>query len=937
MNLFTEFELLDTTITRLCRTALAAGRGLRVWIAGCGEGEEAYRLAMLFEAVLQRLQASLPVQIFATDTDAEALAVARRAVYPPTVLDGLPPDWSQYVVAAGTQLEASKTLRDKILFAQHNLLADPPFQRLNLIICRVSWSGLDAAGQQRLLKYFRFALLSGGLLRLHEPAVVSLAGAFMPVPEQPGWWQRQDDRADNPAPANPVQVRQRLPVTTAVRPAGPETATTSPATAKISHGELAAMNEVLQSNNEELLSLNKALNSKTAELQSLNDEYTYVYDALDFPVLVFNSTQQLLRFNAAAGRLFGLRPTSVQLPLSQLRLPAAFAALATALQQALQSAVPVEQLLEYQHYWYQLQVTPGVSLQGKVERLVVSLVDITEVKESERQLRISAKVFEQAGEAIVVTDCNTVIMSVNKAFSRITGYPAHEAIGQPIGKLLRSGKNAPDLYQEMHRSLEQQSFWQGEICNRRKDGSFFAEWLTINRIREDGEDHFVAVFSDISSLKESQERVEYLASHDALTGLPNRSLFHDRLDQAMAQARRDQGVVALLFMDLDNFKNINDTLGHDVGDELLVSIAQRLQGLMREVDTVARLGGDEFTMVLPATDYMGAERVAERLIEAVRQPVRVRHKDLFVSASIGLAFYPDDGADRTSLIKAADTAMYRAKHNGRNNFELFKPELQAQMQQQLQLEAALRTALEGEQFRLLFQPKYRASDGVLTGAEALLRWQHPELGNISPAEFIPVAESSGLIREIDRKVLDLVIRALTQWQTSGVPLVPVAMNMSARTFQDDTFPGLLQQRLQQHQLPVALLQVEITEGTLLERSNTTLANIEKLRDMGVHLSVDDFGTGYSSLGYLKRLPLAELKIDKSFVDGLGGPDKNDEAIARAILAMAAAMNLRTVAEGVETEQQRQWLAANGCDYLQGFLLCKPLEFDEFSHQLSHGN
>lgn len=922
---------LQAQIMACCQAAQLAGREIRIWVAGCGQGEQALGIAMLVDDALQQLQASVPVQIFATDTDEQALLAARRGLYRPDLLDALPHEWPQrYFVVADEQVMVTKALRDKIVFARHNLLSDPPFQRLDMISCCVAVADTDHRTPE-LLKRFHFALRDGGVLAINQQLPQTVMALFSPVPGCASLWVRQGSSA---AAATGVQVRSRQnPPAAAVS----ALAATGPKALKASHDELTAVNQALQSTNEELLSLNQALNSKTTELQHLNDEYTYVYDALDFPVLVFNSTQQLQRFNAAAGRLFRLRPTSVQQPLPQLQLPAAFAPLEQALLRARSSASAEEHLLEDDGCWYQLRVTPGISLRGEVERLVVSLVDITDIKESERQLRISAKVFEQAGEAIVVTDSQTNIISVNKAFSRITGYPAQEAIGRKIGVLLRSGENAPGLYQEMWQGLEQQNYWQGEIRNRRKDGSFFAEWLTINRIRENDTDHFVAVFSDISRLKESQERVEYLATHDALTGLPNRSLFHDRLDLAMAQARRSNGLVALMFMDLDNFKNINDTLGHDVGDELLMEIARRLKEQMRDMDTVARLGGDEFTIVLPETDIVGAERVAERLISAVRQPVRVRHKDLFVSASIGLAFYPDDGESRTSLIKAADTAMYRAKNNGRDGFELFKPELQLQMQKQLTMEAALRLALENDELRLVFQPKFRCRDGQLAGAEALLRWQHPQQGNISPEEFIPVAESSGLIREVDRKVTQQVIQALAHWQACGLQPVPVAMNVSARSFQDDTFPDQLSSRLRQYQVSPALVQIEITEGTLLDRTSTALGNIEKLRDSGICLSVDDFGTGYSSLSYLKRLPLAELKIDKSFVDGLGGKDSNDEAIARAILAMAAALNLRTVAEGVETEPQRQWLIANGCDYLQGFLCSRPLEYHDFTQRLSGGN
>ncbi|EWC42309.1 hypothetical protein B597_004820 [Stutzerimonas stutzeri KOS6] len=1213
----TAFDTLRSYVEDVCRNAIERGNEIRAWVAGCATGEEAYSIAMLFDEALAHLGVSASIQIFATDVDDEALAVARRGLYPSAALEILSEQRLQrYFVPVGSNYEVGKRLRDMIVFARHNLVSDPPFLRIDLVTCRNVLIYFDSSLQQQVLKRFHFALVHGGLLFLGRSESIGTSDSlFAPLDRRERIFRKQKGghslqvAAIDPS-LSVIKARRRqdveiqhlletvvlhLGITVAlcdvnanvlrtagevdkffhvprgranshvselitsvfrgelisllhqlnknpqshfgrprifdgeawrlsVRPvpglheqqllvilesvqtgkAAPEPLQASPlvsgsteeelvatrehlqalieelATAneemqslneeaqasneelQATNEEMEAANEELQATNEELMSLNEELNVRTGELQALNDEYTHVYDALDFAVLVFDREQHLVRFNAAAARLFGFKHAAIHQHVSRIRLPSHFRVIEDCLDQAKNRREPQELLIEHHGRQFHLQITPGVSLEQHVELLVCSLVDVTDIRKtesdlrssraqletlmantivllsmkdlsgnytfanpaflesfglvdgkvegrndfelfpesfataswscdlealrekrvvvsehvlpgaqervfrfvhqvlrdehgrpnliineaeditahkiSERQLRISAKVFEQAGEAIVVTDRHMVIRSINSAFTRITGYSAEEAIGCQIDALLDSGENPQELYQSMWSGLENRSFWQGELTNRRKDGALFSEWLTINRIHESANDYYVAVFSDITRIKESQAKAEYLATHDALTGLPNRSLFQDRLDLAIAQARRSNGIAALMFMDLDNFKGINDTLGHDIGDQLLVEVSRRLSSLMREVDTVARLGGDEFTVVLTDIDFAGTERVAERIIQALRQPIEVGSRNLYVTGSIGLAFYPDDGETSTTLIKAADTAMYRAKHNGRNGFELFKPELHAQLQRQSNLEAALREALRECHLRLVFQPKFTTeAPRRMIGAEALLRWTHPEMGVVSPADFIPAAETGGLIKEVDRKVIQLAVQALAYWQGNELDPVPVAVNISARSIQDDHFPDMLAKRLHQYRVPATLVQVEITEGTLLERTSTALGNIQRLKEMGVRLSIDDFGTGYSSLSYLKRLPLAELKIDKTFVDGLGGKDKSDEAIAKAILAMAAALNLLTVAEGVETEGQLQWLSDNGCDYIQGYLCSRPLEYLDFTEKLKNGN
>ena len=562
--------------------------------------------------------------------------------------------------------------------------------------------------------------------------------------------------------------------------------------------------------------------------------------------------------------------------------------------------------------------------------------DISVAKQAQEQMEIATKVFEGSGEAIVVTDNKGVIESVNRAFTRITGYEKDESIGVNIGDLLRSGKNSQALYQQMWDGLLNKGQWQGEIWNRRKNGEHYPEWLTITRL-DNGQNQsasFLAIFSDITEMKESQSKAEYLASHDSLTGLPNRAFFQDRLKHALAGLTGNDGeLLAVMFIDLDDFKAINDTLGHNIGDELLIEAAARLTRVVGEVDSISRIGGDEFTVVMTNTSYRAAERLAHRIVETLSASFNIHGRSLFVSASIGLAFAPDDGEELESLTKAADSAMYRAKENGRNRFELFKPEMHVRLMQRATIENALRAALDQDYLRLVFQPKFRAdNEQRITGVEALIRWRDPTLGDVSPGAFIPVAEQAGLIDRVDRFVIRQALQALADWRAQGLAVVPLAINISARSFQDVTVLEELFALSDQQQISPELLQLEITERTLVEQTDNVLANIERLRSAGFRLSIDDFGTGYSSLSYLKTLPLAELKIDKSFVDGLG-IDNSDSAIAKAILALAESMDLKTVAEGVETAEQVAWLVENSCDYLQGFYLSRPLEQADFERLL----
>lgn len=416
--------------------------------------------------------------------------------------------------------------------------------------------------------------------------------------------------------------------------------------------------------------------------------------------------------------------------------------------------------------------------------------------------------------------------------------------------------------------------------------------------------------------------------------MPNRTLFQDRLRQALLFARRNNQRIAVLFIDLDNFKNINDTLGHDYGDQLLKEAALRLRAVVRGHDTVARMGGDEFTAILTNCDEEAATQIASRIINDLAMSYNVMRQQLFVSASIGIAFYPEDSNNSTDLIKAADSAMYRAKEDGRNRFEFFKQEMHTRLLRKSAIESGLRNALAKNLLEVVYQPKFSITHSKqLVGGEALLRWKDPDLGVVSPQDFIPIAESSGLIRQVTEYVLDSVCTQISQWEQSGIKTVSIAVNISARDLLVPGFAYKLIQVIEQYQLGTGAIMLEITEGSLLDNNANVFDNLKVASENGIAISIDDFGTGYSSLSYLKRLPLSELKIDKSFVNGLG-QDKEDEAIALAIISLASALGLKTVAEGVETQAQLAWLEQQGCHMAQGYLLAKPLPLSEFEDLLA---
>ncbi|HWJ93633.1 MAG TPA: EAL domain-containing protein, partial [Telluria sp.] len=481
---------------------------------------------------------------------------------------------------------------------------------------------------------------------------------------------------------------------------------------------------------------------------------------------------------------------------------------------------------------------------------------------------------------------------------------------------------------QIWRDLAETGFWRGEIWNTRKNGEAYLEWLTVSAVRDDEGKvtHYVGVFSDITKAKESQEKLDHLAHHDPLTALPNRLLFHDRLQHAMQRAGRNGQQLAVLFIDLDRFKNVNDTLGHHVGDELLKQVAAALQERLREGDTLARLGGDEFIVLLENVDEYGASHVANKLVSMFEQPFMVQDYELFVTCSVGVSLFPHDADDLNMLIRNADVAMYQAKARGRNGYQLYAPSMTGEGVERLRLEAMLRRAIDKGEVFVHYQPQVEIDTGRLIGVEALVRWQNPELGLVPPVRFIPMAEDTGFIGQLGKWVLAESCRQMVRWQQAGLDVPKVAVNVSARQFERGSIAGMVAEVLKETGLAPSRLQLEVTESVIMNTGDA-MEFINDLHGIGVGLAIDDFGTGYSSLAYLKQMPVQTLKIDRSFIKDLS-TDANDEAITVAIIELGKSLNLSVIAEGVETEEQAAFLLRHGCNRAQGYYYGRPVSADD---------
>lgn len=547
------------------------------------------------------------------------------------------------------------------------------------------------------------------------------------------------------------------------------------------------------------------------------------------------------------------------------------------------------------------------------------------------RLKLSSEIFDASNQAILITDANNLIVAANTAFSRITGYQKHEVLGKSPS-ILSSGRQDAEFYRQMWATLIEEDAWQGEIWNRRKNGDIYPEWLSISRIANlRGETlHYVAMFSDMTEKKRTDARLEYLANYDKLTGLPNRQLLDSFYAEFIAHARRMRQQLILMLVDLDHFKKVNDALGRSMGDELLRDVAKRICDALPEDVVVARHGGDEFLVLAP---HVGGSSDPAGLAELVRdtfaRPFGLGGRELTISPSMGIALFPDDGVDLDILIRNAEAAMYQAKRNGRNSYQFYTDDLNTSAFERLAYESSLRRSLANNEMLLHWQPQFDLSTGRLIGAEALLRWQHPDLGLVPPGRFIPIAEESGLIVPLGNWVLEEACRQMKEWQQRFDRRIHAAVNISSLQFRQSDFLSQVNEVLERTGLPAELLELEMTETVVMHDDRASTGTLFALQELGVHLAIDDFGTGYSSLAYLRRFPIHTLKIDRSFVAEIGRSD-DGEAIVSAILSLAGSLRLNVVAEGVETELQRSYLRNAGCNAVQGFLLARPMPAADFA-------
>ena len=574
-------------------------------------------------------------------------------------------------------------------------------------------------------------------------------------------------------------------------------------------------------------------------------------------------------------------------------------------------------------------VSPITGADGSTTDYVVEVEDITEYKQAAAGMQLYTSVFENSGEANVICDAANRIIAVNAAFTRITGYTSHEVRNRNLF-FLASDSLQSETYRKMWAELSSLGYCQGEILARRKDDSIFPKWLSMTLLRDapGASTHCLYSFTDISERKAAEGRIAFLAHHDPLTGLLNRYSLQDRLEQALASARRRGQAVAVGFIDVDRFKTINDSLGHAMGDVLLIEVASRLRESLRETDIVARLGGDEFIIALTDVDDAATTaHVADKLLRRLSEPYVVEGQTLHITSSLGLALFPDDGDYGEILMRNADMAMYHAKTQGRSQAQFFDAAMNNAVVERLRIEHDLRKALDESQLELHYQPKLDSRSGRIVGFEALVRWRHPVGGLISPARFIPVAEETGTIIPLGRWVVREACRQIRVWKDAGIDGICVAVNISVRQLRSPCLLNSVAQALQEHGLSGADLELEITESAAMDDPEASITQLNALQALGVRLAIDDFGTGYSSLSYLKRLPVHTLKLDQSFVRDIES-DPNDVAICAATIGLAHNLGLTVVAEGVETEAQREFLQAHGCDFLQGYLFGKPLPASE---------
>jgi diguanylate cyclase (GGDEF)-like protein/PAS domain S-box-containing protein len=673
--------------------------------------------------------------------------------------------------------------------------------------------------------------------------------------------------------------------------------------------------------------VNSHLSTTIEQLKLAQNEIRSIFDTVGAAIVVLDLQDRIEDCNRrACDWLFGGQPRAAVLGRAAREVcPCADAlhAIRTAA-----DGVPHSTLMDGRDV--QVTATRILDDAGQPARTVMLFSDITEQKKTERDLRLYAEIFGQIPDGILITDADNRIVEINDAVTRITGYARTELIGRNPG-MLGSGQHEASFYETLWRSVRQHGYWQGEINDRRKDGRVIPLLQSISAAHDAAGrlTHHIAVMTDISSIKEAQTRLDYLAHHDLLTELPNRLLFNDRLCHAIERAAREKNRLALLFIDLDRFKNVNDSLGHQIGDLLLVEASRRLRKLVRRADTVSRLGGDEFVVLMETSAaHLSAVRLAEKIVAAFQQPFQVGDLELHIGCSIGIALFPDDGEDATTLMKNADAAMYRAKEAGRAGYARYSDEHSTAMRLKLELDNALRSAVARQAFELHFQPIVDIGKRRVAACEALIRWPGGPAAARSPDLFIPAAEENRLILPLGRWIMREALRHQRRWRDRGLPLDYVSVNISMVQITQDDFAEQVIALLAETGMPGAQLQIELTENALMADTERCARVLSRLREHGIRVAIDDFGTGYSSLSYLKQLPIDNLKIDRSFVRDIPG-DQNDCAIAAAVIGLARTLGLDAIAEGIETVEQQDYLASIGCAKMQGYLYARALPAPEF--------
>lgn len=581
-------------------------------------------------------------------------------------------------------------------------------------------------------------------------------------------------------------------------------------------------------------------------------------------------------------------------------------------------------LVDGQVRWVREKADLDFDAKGQAVFAVGTVRDTTRSKQEESAQRLASRVFESSGEAILITDERANVVAINHAFVEMTGYGSEEVMGQNP-RLLASGRHDAEYYHAMWNDILVDGYWQGEIWDKHKTGRVYPKWMSISAVRDEQGRvvNYVSISRDITERNEAERNIHFLAYYDVLTGLPNRTLLRDRLGQMIAVSHRDNLPFALLFLDLDRFKYINDSMGHSVGDRLLQSVALRIQECLREGDTVARLGGDEFIVLLRESDEAAAVVVAKKLLQSLSAAYDLDGLTISTRASIGISIYPDHSQDADTLIRNADMAMYHAKEQGRDNYQFFTPEMNFRVDKLFSMEKDLRVALEQGQFELVYQPQADLTTGAICGVEALVRWQHPEKGYVSPADFIPIAEETGQIVEIGEWVLRAACAQRAAWLEDGMGGFSMAVNLSMRQLRQPALGELVKKVLAESGLEPRYLELEITEGIMMGDNQAGMRFLDEMHAVGVQLSIDDFGTGYSSLNYLKKLPVDKLKIDQSFTRDIE-TDESDAAIIRSIISLGHRLNLRVIAEGVETQEQLDFLRIRGSDEIQGYFYARPM-------------